>query len=180
MEQNGHSDKPQKLRINYYVGSMLAQGGDVWLENSKIRFSPTSALDKAMGAKDIEIPFNEIRILEHRGDLQRTINVKTDKKVHKFEGSNARKLTEMLEKSLKTAGLLPKIQIEGDVISGSLLHCAQCTRSLKSDYAFCPFCATEAKANCPSCHRHLESGWVACATCGMKINQVVQPKVSNL
>jgi ATP-dependent Clp protease ATP-binding subunit ClpB len=59
------------FRINHYVGAVLAQGGNIWLDDSMIVFSPTSAIDRAMGAKDVHIPFQNIQHMEFKGELLR-------------------------------------------------------------------------------------------------------------
>ncbi|OVE76064.1 hypothetical protein BVX98_06580 [bacterium F11] len=167
----------EKLRVNYYVGSLLAQGGEVRVDDSKIIFSPTSALDKAMGAKDIEIPFRDINALEHKGQLLRTFNIKTGDRTHKFEGSQAKKLAELLEGALNEKGLMTAIQIEKkseDKLqkfspeSFSVPACGKCSKTLRPDYAFCPYCSASVKSLCESCHRIIEEDWVACPYCGKK------------
>lgn len=167
----------QKLRLNYFVGAALAQGGEVRLDGTKIVFFPTSALDRAMGAKEVEIPYQQIRALEHKGELLRTFNIKTDQKVYKFEGSQAKKLAELLEKNLKESGFMDNIQFDKKSAAPSpqaapswagLSPCKNCSKSLKPDYAFCPSCATPVKPVCKSCHRATEKDWVVCAYCGQK------------
>ena len=177
-----------KLRVNYYVGAMLAQGGEVWLDPSKIIFSPTSALDKAMGAKDIEIPFTEIRSMAHKGDLLRVFIIKTDQKTHKFEGSQAKRLADLVESALKEKGLMKNVIFEkketglngGSDSYPSATLCHQCSSLLKPEYAFCPYCGTSIKPACPSCHRMTQTDWAACAYCGSKLKREIEPKVSNL
>jgi hypothetical protein len=139
----------ENLRVNYYVGSVLAQGGEVRLEGGKIIFSPTSSIDRAMGAKEVEIPFQKIRGVEHKGEFLRTFTIKTEEKTHKFEGSQARKLAELLEKELKNQGLIANIPFEKTTDNLNLKvkpqaptekPCIQCKKSLKPEFFFCPFC----------------------------------------
>jgi len=114
-------------RINYYVGSVLAQGGNIWVDESKIVFSPTSAIDRAMGAKDVHIPFKDIRSRDFRGDIRRMFTITTADRTHKFEGSNAKNVWDLLDKALPPARA-----------------CAKCAEPLQVRFRFCPMCGTKA------------------------------------
>jgi len=164
----------KSLRLNYYVGSLLAQGGDVRVEGSKIIFLPTSALDIAMGAKPVEIPFQSIKGLEHKGEFLRTFNVKTDDGVHKFEGSQAIKLAELLEASLREEGMADNIPFERAQPAETLIKCPKCSKQVKSEFTFCPSCGTSINTTCKSCKKKVEEDWAMCAFCGNKLKEPPQ------
>lgn len=166
----------KKLRVNYYVGALLAQGGEVRVDDSKIVFSPTSAIDRAMGAKDVEIPFQNIQGLEQKSDISRTFHIKTGERVHKFEGSQARELAKLLEQTLQSKGHKIKFEKKETELTGSgslplstTGVCPTCAKYIKNDFAFCPYCERSLKPLCKSCHRTLEPDWKLCAYCGTKI-----------
>ena len=49
-------------------------------------------------------------------------------------------------------------------------HCHTCTRQVKADMAFCPWCRAALKRpSCSSCGNRLEPRWQGCATCGAEI-----------
>jgi hypothetical protein len=128
--------KSEIFRINYYVGAVLAQGGNIWIDDSMIVFSPTSAIDRAMGAKDVQISFDRIKALEFKGELMRTFTVSTGDKIHKFEGSQARRVWDVLEKTVPNKNSLA---IKGQ----SVLKCAECRKDVAAHWFFCAFCGTK-------------------------------------
>lgn len=154
------------FRVNYYVNGLLAQGGNLWIDGAKIVFSPTSALDRAMGAKDVEILFPQIESLSFAGNLSRAFNVKTAEKIHKFEGSNARKVWETLEKALPNKGVLPPPSVQPKTAAG--FCCDQCSGALQPGFLYCPRCAARVKSLCTSCKKSVDPHWSACAFCGWK------------
>jgi hypothetical protein len=167
------------FRLNYYVSGLLAQGGNLWIDDSKIVFSPTSALDRAMGAKNVEIAFQQIRSLDFAGALSRSFNVSTAEKVHKFEGGQAKKVWEVLEKVLPKAGtgaavikpvvaFIPPASVPAPAKSTNGFCCGTCSKPLQPGYCYCPHCATPIKSICKSCRRTIDPGWAACAFCGWK------------
>lgn len=175
--------KSEIFRLNYYVGAILAQGGNVWIENSKIVFSPTSAIERAMGAKDVEIPFPDINEIVFKGDLMRSFNVVTKNKTHKFEGSQAKKVWEILDQLVKpkskpaavvvipnpAPAVVPTSAPQRPAAPVSSRHaCEGCRKELEPCYAFCPYCALPVKTKCSSCRRAVNPQWIACAFCGWK------------
>jgi len=186
----------ETFRVNYYVGAVLAQGGNLSFEGTKIIFSPTSAIDRAMGARDVEIPFREIRAASYAGALSRTVRVKTDDKVHKFEGGQAKQIWELLKNALQKLGTMPpdkkpnkttdasaqsffsaeppaRPQPASPPQPSSSLSCDQCEKPLQAGYSFCPYCGNRLKAVCSSCHRTLDPSWSACAYCGLKSTVII-------
>lgn len=127
--------KSEIFRLNYYVGAMLAQGGQMWYDDSKIVFSPTSMLDRALGATDVEIPFLKIQAVEFKGELMRMFQVKTADKLHRFHGTQAKKAWEGLSRTLQEVGMKPIQKIDA-----RRLACSQCSGQLESNFSFCPFC----------------------------------------
>ncbi|MCG3205538.1 MAG: hypothetical protein KCHDKBKB_02260 [Elusimicrobia bacterium] len=175
--------KTEVFRINHYVGGLLAQGGNIWLEGSKIMFSPTSALDRAMGAKDLEIPFQKIRGVEFKGDLLRAFSITTIDQTHKFEGTQARKVWEILDRSLKSNSSSSSIHSAStgrptpastsstlNTPTSSSFTCHQCSKTLEPGFSFCPSCGTRPKSMCSSCHKTVSPSWIICAFCGWKFS----------
>jgi hypothetical protein len=156
------------FRINHYVGAVLAQGGNIWLDDSMIVFSPTSAIDRAMGAKDVHIPFQNIQHMEFKGELLRTFLIRTEDKTHKFEGSQAKSVWDLLEKAVHVKTTEPAAHAKA--APARALACEHCHKPLEAGFSFCPACATRIKAGCPSCHRAAAPGWSACAFCGWKFS----------
>ncbi len=142
----------QKFRVNYFVGALLAQGGHVSLDDTRIIFSPTSAIDRAMGAKDVEIQIHHIRAVSYSGALSRTFKIKTDERIHKFEGGQTREFWEVLETVLRSKGMKP-IEPVGTptpnppaaAISTTAFPCPQCRQLLQPSFNFCPYCGTPSK-----------------------------------
>jgi RNA polymerase subunit RPABC4/transcription elongation factor Spt4 len=155
----------EMFRVNYFVGALLAQGGNLWFEDTDLVFSPTSSIDRAMGARDVKIPFQTIREIDYSGPLSRSFNIKTDDKIHKFEGSQAKKVWETLEKVLAVKGILILPESKN---GGGPLACSQCEHALQPGFSFCPYCGVRIKSVCSSCHKSVEPNWVACAFCGWK------------
>lgn len=169
------------LRVNYYVGAVLAQGGEVRFEEEKLVFCPTGALDRAMGAKDVEVQFIDIRWVNYNGDLSRLLRVKTDKKIHKFAGSQARQLGLNLKSVLGSRN--PDIMFEvGEEAKASAPpprsptptktpeNCKGCGKPVRLDFAFCPYCKTSLRPTCPSCMTATESDWIVCAFCAHQLS----------
>ncbi len=132
--------KSEVFRLNYFVGAMLAQGGDLWFDDSKIFFSPTSSIDRAFGATDIEIPFNKIQNMEFKGDLTKFFHVKTADKLHRFHGSQAKRAGEALAKTLQSKGMqsIPQPDKKNK-------PCQKCSSHLEANFLFCPFCGVSVK-----------------------------------
>ena len=167
----------EKFRVNYYVSGLLAQGGELWIDASKIVFSPTSALDRAMGAKTLEIPFEHVVGMNYTGALSRFFLINTGEKVHKFEGGMTKRVWEVLEKALpKKAMVTPATPqhkpapITAPAKPTTGLTCVQCAKPLQPYYSFCPHCAARIKTNCPSCQKAIDPSWMACAFCGRRIH----------
>jgi len=168
-----------KMRINYYVGAVLAQGGEVHLGNNQIIFSPTSALDRALGASDISIDFKDVQGVEYKGELSKTLRVKTGDRVHRFMGSQASKLAALLEEDLKRQGFAFSKDADertsskenvtpSAVVSQVVLKCSRCDKALRSDFVFCPYCQAPVRDICSVCRHAIEADWSACAFCGHK------------
>jgi hypothetical protein len=175
------------FRINYYVAGMLAQGGKIWLDGSKICFSPTSAIDRAMGAQDVYIPFETIKRVDYTGVLSRAFKVITEGRTHKFEGGDAKSFYELLEQAMPNKELLSAhsapaasgpapAPANGNTVvpkASTGLVCDHCSKNLHPSFSFCPHCGTRIKTVCISCTRAMEPHWAACAFCGRKATAIV-------
>jgi RNA polymerase subunit RPABC4/transcription elongation factor Spt4 len=166
----------ETFHLNYYIGAVLAQGGNLSLSDSKIIFSPTSPIDRAMGATDVEIPFHEIQEVEFKGEMMRAFHVRTVEKIHKFQGSQAKSAWERLEKSLKAKESSVAVSVPASnpapasppVSASNSLNCDRCKSALLPGFSFCPSCGATAKSSCSSCHKAILSHWSHCAFCGWK------------
>ena len=45
-------------------------------------------------------------------------------------------------------------------------RCPACHKSLRADFAFCPFCQATLKHICPACRKPMDKDWVSCPFCG--------------
>lgn len=45
--------------------------------------------------------------------------------------------------------------------------CKNCYRTLRADFARCPYCASYVGVACPGCERLTEAAWVVCPYCGL-------------
>lgn len=170
------------FRVNYYVSGMLAQGGNLWLDTAKICFSPTSALDRALGAKNVDIPFLQIQNISQPGTLSRTIQITVPGKVHRFEGGQAKRIWELLEKVLPNKGVMAPLGSQPAASAAPAprpaaspshtgsLACDHCSKPIQPGYNFCPHCASRLKAVCLSCSKSVDPTWAACAYCGRRIS----------
>src|SRR5258708_1592387 len=118
----------QKFHLNYYVGAMLAQGGDMWLDGTKIIFSPTISIDRALAATDVEIHLDKIKEAEYKGDVRRWFHVQTTDKVHKFQGTQAKEAWDYLKKVLRVK--TPSVNTNKSTVGGTLA-CHECAKPIE-------------------------------------------------
>ncbi len=168
----------EKFRVNYYVGALLAQGGNLTLEDSKIVFSPTSALDRAMGAVDVAIPFQQILGMESKGTLSRSVHIKTNEKIHKFEGGQAQKFWDALQRIMSNGAPATDAPVKPSDVKAAPppaagFQCDRCLQPIQPGYFFCPHCAQRLKSVCVSCHKAVDPTWAACAFCGWKFSSAL-------
>lgn len=180
-----------EFKVTYYVGVMLAQGGVLMIRDNGVLFAPR-ALERAMGAVDISIPFDEIKMAEVSGTITESLLVRTSQKVHRFVGSDLYKILDVINSSLqaykqfkasqpKSAQETGKGAETGSEIKPELARgespdsgqkpasqgrCPSCLKPVRTDFNFCPFCKAPIKNVCPSCRQRLESDWKFCAFCG--------------
>ncbi len=171
----------EKFHVNYFVSGLLAQGGELSIVDEKIVFSPTSAIDRAFGATDVEIPLNKIIGVDYIGALSRAFYVRTSDRVHKFEGGQTKTFWDRLEKVLPATAARPLLSggastaapkakvVPAPAAAHHGLSCAHCSKALQPGFTHCPHCATPIKSGCVGCHRVVDPQWAACAYCGWKI-----------
>jgi hypothetical protein len=170
----------EKFRVNYFVSGLLAQGGELSIVDDKIRFSPTSAVDRAFGAVDVEIPLASIVGVDYIGALSRAFYVRTNSRLHKFEGGQTKVFWERLEKVLPKTAARPllaqgsaeaakKPAVPVAPVHHPSLACVSCSKPLQPGFSHCPHCASVIKSGCTNCHRAVDPQWSACAYCGWKL-----------
>ena len=151
-----------EFKVTYYVGVMLAQGGVLKIMEDHLLFVPRN-IEKAMGASDVEIPFEEIKLVEVTGAITESLMVRTQEKPHRFVGSSLEKVAEQIN------GALARFNVSSPAASrpsqtskpsssanaassqektGSLNSCPSCFKMIKQDYNFCPACGTSIKKVC--------------------------------
>src|SRR6185295_11858048 len=74
---------------------MLDQGGVLQIKDDHLLFAPR-ALERAMGAADVEIPFGGVKMVEVTGTLTEFLIVRTLEKPHKFVGGDLYKIRDII------------------------------------------------------------------------------------
>ena len=58
------------------------------------------------------------------------------------------------------------------ILREPLMHtCAQCGKSVRGTFAFCPFCGANRAPSCPQCHSAVEPEWPHCPHCGASLQR---------
>src|SRR3989344_5212489 len=91
---------PRQFSVTYYVGIMLAQGGILKILDDQLLFVPRN-IEKAMGASDVEIPFDAIKMVEVSGAITESLIVRTLEKPHRFVGSDLQTIAQVINNELK-------------------------------------------------------------------------------
>ncbi len=55
---------------------------------------------------------------------------------------------------------------KGGMGGSRTITCNACGKPILADYAWCPYCAVELKANCAQCGKELQPDWKLCPYCG--------------
>ncbi len=161
------------FNVNYFVGAMLVQTGVLQISGTHIIFKPTGMIEKMMGATEVVIALADIVAFDYTGGLARTVRIKTQNKVHKFEGSATSSFGDVL------LNLLPNKAVKKPSIIQSLhpfigpkYSCKQCTFVSQPGLRFCPKCGVAPQGACAKCQRLLDSNWNFCGHCGTKVASV--------
>ena len=177
-----------EFKVTYYVGVMLAQGGILKIMDDHLLFVPRN-IEKAMGATDVEIPYDQIKMVEVTGTITEFLMVRTAPKAHKFVGGDLQKVCDRITEALnhhkpshsagdRSSDSVPKesrqelekrIQAQSEK-TGSISSCPSCFKVLKTDYNFCPACGTGIRKVCTACRHGMESNWKHCAFCGTAVS----------
>ena len=171
---------------------MLAQGGVLIIKDDSLVFAPR-AFERAMGASDVNISFDEVKMAEVTGTITESLLIRTPKKVHRFVGSDLYRILDLVNSSLQTYQLRPartkppveeakkpedgRMETRADPTpaqsapaagqnSSASGRCPSCSGSLRAEFNFCPFCKAAIKTVCPSCRQAFGPGWKFCAFCG--------------
>jgi hypothetical protein len=157
--------------LNYYVGALLSQGGDLSANDQRLLFSPTGPFGTAVAPHEVVIPLPAIQAFEWSGGLSRTVRIQVQGTLHKFEGSQANRLGEWLKNKLPGKVALPRPVIKPlHPIIGPKFSCDQCTEILHPGYKFCTRCGHPPRAVCFKCLCLVDFEWSHCAYCGAKVS----------
>jgi len=159
-----------ECKVTYFIGKMLARAGMLSLNSDGLLFIPT-ALDRAIGSIDIPIPFSEIQEFYYNDTFQKTLQIKSPDKIHKFIGSGLNELHENLIVLKRQTSALnqEKSTISKQVKEVSPDTCFSCSKPIKQSFKFCPHCRTQLKNLCMECKSEVEVEWIACPQCNCKL-----------
>ncbi len=130
-----------------------------------------------MGSIDVSLPFGDI--LEFYFDTtlsQKTLQVKTLSKTHRFIGSDLDKVHQNLISLKRTTALAqqpaPVQQASSvPVVKRHIDCCFNCSKPIKPSFKFCPFCRTQLTHLCPGCKEIVDEQWLACPFCNADIKK---------
>lgn len=176
-----------EFKVTYYVGAMLAQGGVLEVRADGVVFAPR-ALERAMGAVDVVIPFDKIKMVEVSGTITEFLFIRTYEKAHRFVGSDLYNIRDVIHTALQSyqmknpANVLTaepaqnsvSIQAQQTTEAPSTStpkpenssQCPACSKVIQPEFNFCPFCQKSLKPVCPKCGEPVQSEWKFCASCG--------------
>ena len=176
------------FKVTYYVGVMLAQGGTLTVREDSLFFAP-SALERAMGAEDVAVPYDQIKTVEIKGTITESLMVRTKEKAYRFVGSDLDKILNLTNRAIQACPSKPKLETaaksmsapksEADTQTFSTHHsqviaqedqCPSCSKTILPEFNFCPNCKAAIRASCKSCHRKIESEWKYCVFCSAEIS----------
>ena len=175
----------QEFKVTYYVGALLAQGGALRIMVDHLLFVPRN-IEKAMGASDVEIPFDDIKLVDVTGVITVSLMVRTAGKAHRFVGSDLQNVCDLINQALdRHHGQNPRSSaahfepshpkedaarhVATSEKAGSSAQCPACFKMMKHDYKFCPACGTGIKKLCSACRDSVDVHWKFCAHCGASI-----------
>ncbi len=164
------------FQVNYFVGTMLAEVGELQVTPTHLTFTPTGMIEKIMGAKSIVIPLSDIISFDYTGGLARTVKILTPQRIHKFEGSATSGFGDLLVKLLpgKAARRPSQVQMMFPRITPQNA-CEECTEQLTSGLSFCTRCGATPSGLCSHCQKLTEPSWAFCGFCGTKVASYSNP-----
>jgi len=159
-----------ECKVTYFIGKMLARAGMLSLNSDGLMFIPT-ALDRAIGSIDIPIPISEIQEFYYNDTFQKTLQIKSPDKIHKFIGSGLNELHEnLIVLKRQTSGPdQKKLNLPNQAKEVPSDSCSSCSKSIQKFFKFCPHCRTQLKNLCPECKSEVEVEWIACPQCNCRL-----------
>lgn len=182
-----------EFKMTHYIGVMLAQGGVLTIKEDSLIFSP-GTLERTMGAEETVMPFDKIKMVEVTGTITESLIVRTQEKSHRFVGGEPYKIRDIINSavqkflqhkpaistnSTKTLKQSPApdtatTNIPVDAIptpsqTKSGVTCPSCSKPIRDEFNFCPFCQTLLKKSCSKCFKAVEQEWKACAFCNSSL-----------
>jgi RNA polymerase subunit RPABC4/transcription elongation factor Spt4 len=161
-----------ECKVTYFIGRLLAKAGILTLRDNGLIFTPT-ALDRALGAIDIPIPLEEIQGFTYNDTFQKTLQIKTPARTHRFIGSSLNEMHEnliILKRNAPPAPASPAPVVE---VHTQPAHaddtCPNCSKIINPLFKFCPYCKTQLKILCPQCKEPVAQDWTACPFCNTNI-----------
>lgn len=180
-----------EYKVTYYVGAMLAQGGVLEVKEDRLVFAPR-ALERAMGAQDVVVPYTAIKMVEVTGTLTESLMVRTSEKAHRFVGGDLYKIRDRINAGLQIyQHRIPVMSPDSPLIAATQVppsstvtaetqakaeqatmvkpstdgKCPDCSKDLRNDFNFCPYCQKSIRFVCPGCTKAVEKSWKYCAYC---------------
>jgi len=183
-----------EFKVTYYVGTMLAQGGVLIIDNHRLLFVP-GIIERKLGADDEEILFENIKMVEVTGVITESLIVRTQKKAHRFVGSDLSNVSNIINNAVNSYQMSnPTSRVRSPVATSShqtapraapspqtetptpttqktefLKQCSSCHKGIRNDFNFCPHCSSVIQPSCSVCHKYVEPSWKFCAFCSQEI-----------
>lgn len=171
-----------EFKLTYYVSAMLAQGGVLRLTDDRIVFSP-GTIERAVGATDTEIPFDNIKLVDVTGTITESLFIRTQEKAYRFVGGEPYKVRDIIQSAVqnylqnksnvsKTAALAPanaappSTPAQKPEPAHTLRNCAKCQKPVRPNLNFCPYCKSPHQKVCLNCFEPVEHDWKFCGCCG--------------
>ncbi|MBK7971955.1 MAG: zinc ribbon domain-containing protein [Deltaproteobacteria bacterium] len=133
-----------EARVNLFVSRLLTQSGLLHVTNRRVSFTPIGVLDRAMGARDLQLPVEAIEGIETSGSLDRRTRIRARNAQLLILGELPEAFVATLRRALAAKGLLLSVTEAPRSGHGShpLAHCTSCTRPIDPAVGFCPHCGT--------------------------------------
>lgn len=162
-----------QFHVNYYIGAILVESGELRMSGTHIIFKPTGVIERLMASKEVVIALADIIAYEYTGGLFRTVRIQTREKIYKFEGSATSKFGDVLLNLLpnKAAKKPSKVQVLTPTITQKYA-CSECSFVAQPGIRYCPRCGAPPKNACQKCRFLLDTSWIFCVYCGTKVEPV--------
>ena len=147
---DAEADPPEEVlaeaRVNLFVSRLITQSGTLHLTNRRLSFTPIGVLDRAMGARVVQVPLDHIEGLETSGQLDRRTRIRARNMQLLLLGELPEAFVSSLRTTLASRGtLLSVAEAPRSFFTPSTLrHCGSCSRPIDPVVGFCTHCGTPA------------------------------------